>query len=71
MSCCFPVISDLASEIEHYRIVQVNDCWDSNRTFMRDILYALKYFLLCLSTAIKLKNRDRVTSTRAEAQSII
>lgn len=71
VSYCFPVISDLPSEIEHCKIVQVNDFWDSNRTFRRDILYALKYFLLCLSTAIKLKNRDRVTSARAEIQSII
>lgn len=65
VSCCFPVISDLPSEIEHCKIVQVDGCWDSNGTFMRDILYALKYFLLCLSTTIKLKNRDRVASAMA------
>lgn len=61
VSCCFPVISDLPSEIEHCKIIQVDNCWDSNRTFMKDILYALKYFLLCLSRAIKVKNRDWVT----------
>lgn len=33
VSCCFPVISDLPSEIEHCKIVQVDDGWDCNRTF--------------------------------------
>lgn len=63
---CFTVNSDLPSVIKQWKIIQVDDCWDSNRTFMRGILYALKYFLLCLSTAIELKNRDWITRVRAE-----
>lgn len=68
---CFPVSSDLPSVMKHWKIIQVDDCWDSNRTFMKGTLYALKYFILCLSTAIKLKNRDWVTRVRAEIQAII
>lgn len=69
VAVCFTVNPDLPYVIKQCKIIQL--IAEINRTSMRDILYAFKYFLMCLSTDIKLKNRDWSTKEKAEIQSII